>query len=422
MEHIKNKKTKIDYLIHVCTAIMVSSFIIFDMDYRVSYILFGMTMVIFGLLSLRNNLKIMVKIDSFHKHILLFILFAACSSIWSYNPYLALGKALTIMEILICMSVIYIYYSRYNSVSDLYTILMISGFIVAIYSVYKYGIANILLVLSLGDRLEDIFSNVNSIAMIISVAIIAFIYKVLFEKMGIFSTGLCSCLSIIGIVVIAATGSRKALVMLVLGGFLLFAVRFKSKSFLITILKVFIIIGIMYLILSQLRNVEMFKGIVDRMDGLVAMVTGKGVVDASASTREQFITIGIEQFKKNPILGYGMGNSGKVLVNAIGGKETYFHNNYVELLVCGGLVGTIIYYMIWLKPIKELLKYRKYETTAILSIIMAAILLVMDYGLVTYFDKLNYFYIMIMYICAKNLRRKQDESKEGLQKYFKNDL
>lgn len=44
---------------------------------------------------------------------------------------------------------------------------------------------------------------------------------------------------------------------------------------------------------------------------------------------------------------------------------------------------------------------------------MATILLAMDYGLVTYFDKLNYFYIMIMYICAKNLRRKRDESKES---------
>ena len=413
MEYV-NTKTKIDYLIHICTAIMISSFIIFDMDYRVSYILLGMTILIFGLLALRNNCKIVVKIDSFHKYILAFIAFAACSSIWSYNYNLAMRKALTILEILICMSVLYIYYSRYNSLSDLYTILMVSGFIVTIYSFYRYGIATIFLVLGRGDRLEDIFSNVNSIAMIISVAIITYIYKVLFEKMKIFSTGLCSCLSIMGIIVIAATGSRKALVMLILGGFLLFAIRFKSSSFLITVLKVLIIILIMYYILSQLRNVEMFKGIVDRMDGLIAMVTGKGTVDDSASTRAEFITIGIEKFKKHPILGYGMGNSGKVLADVIGGKETYFHNNYVELLVCGGLVGTIIYYMIWLKPIKEILIYRKYDTTAILSIIMAAILLAMDYGLVTYFDKLNYFYIMIMYICAKNLRRKRDESKESL--------
>lgn len=414
MEYV-NTKTKIDYLIHICTAIMISSFIIFDMDYRVSYILLGMTILIFGLLSLRNNFKITVKIDSFHKHILLFILFAVCSSIWSYNPYLALGKALTIMEILICMSVLYIYYSKYYSSSDLYTILMVSGFMVVMYSVYRYGIATIFLVLGSGGRLDTVFSNINSIAMIISIAIIAFVYKVLFEKMRIISIGVCSCLSIMGIIIIAATGSRKALVMLVLGGFLLFSIRFKSNSFFITVVKALTIIIIMYFVLLQLRNVEMFKGIVDRMDGLVAMVTGKGTVDASASTRAEFITIGIEKFKKHPILGYGIGNSGKVLVNAIGGKETYFHNNYVELLVCGGLTGTIIYYLIWIKPIKEIIKYRKFDTTAILSIIMAIILLVMDYGSVTYFEKLNYFYIMIVYICAKNLRRKKDESKDGLQ-------
>ncbi len=413
MEHV-NKKTKIDYLIHICTAIMISSFIIFDMDYRVSYILLGMTILIFGLLALRNNFKITVKIDSFHKYILSFILFAMCSSIWSYDPYLALGKTITIMEILICMSVLYLYYSSYYSVSDLYMILMISGFIVVIYSFYRYGIATIFAVLSSGERLDIVFSNINSIAMIISVAIIAFIYKVLFEKMEIVSIVLCSCLSIMGVIIIAATGSRKALVMFVLGIFLLFSVKYKSKYFIVTILKVVIITLIIYLVLLQLKDLALFNGIVNRMEGLGAMLTGKGRVDASAANREKFIVIGIEQFKKHPILGYGMGNSGKVLVSAIGGKETYFHNNYVELLVCGGLIGTIIYYLIWIKPIKEIIKYRRFDTTAILSIIMASILLVMDYGAVTYFEKLNYFYIMIMYICAKNLRRKRDESKENI--------
>lgn len=413
----ENKKNIIDYIIQICTAIMISSFIIFDMDYRVSYILIGMTMLIFGLIALRNRLKIWVRIESFHRYILLFIFYAVCSSLWIYKPHLAIQKAITVTEILICMSVLYIYYSRYDSISDLYTILMISGFIVVLYSVYKYGIRNIFSVLSRGDRLEDIFSNVNSIAMITSVAIIAFVYKILFKKSGIFSTLICSCLAVIGVIIIAATGSRKALVMLVLGAFLLFSIRFKSKHFIITLIEVCLVIGIMYFLLSQLKNIEMFKGIVDRMNGLVAMMTGKGSLDASASTRAKFITIGIEQFKKRPILGYGMGSSGKVLADVIGGKETYFHNNYVELLVCGGLVGTIIYYLIWLKPIKDIFKYRKYDTTAILSLIMAAILLVMDYGVVSYFDKLNYFYIMIMYICAKNLRRKRNEYKKGLQNY-----
>lgn len=51
----ENKKNKIDYIIHICTAIMISSFIMFDMDYRVSYILLGMTMLTFALIALRNR-------------------------------------------------------------------------------------------------------------------------------------------------------------------------------------------------------------------------------------------------------------------------------------------------------------------------------------------------------------------------------
>lgn len=413
MGHV-NSKNNIDSLIHICTTIIIASFIIFDMDYRVSYILVVMTMLIFALVAVRNNFKVTVKIESFHKQILAFILFAIMSSVWAYSPYLALVKASTIVEILVCMSVLYMYYSRYYSVSDLYTILMISGFIVVIYSFYRYGIANIFYVLSCGDRLESIFSNINNVAMISSVAIISFIYKVLFERLSIINMGICSGLSILGMIIIAATGSRKALVMLVVSVFLLFSIRFKSRHFVFTIIKATVIIFILGFILMQLKDVAIFKGIVNRMESLIAMVTGNGRVDVSAENRAKFISIGMNQFMKHPILGYGMGNSGKVLVNAIGGKETYFHNNYVELLVCGGLVGTIVYYLIWIKPIKEIIKYRKFDTAAILSIIMASILLVMDYGAVTYFEKINYFYIMIMYICAKNLRRKKDESQESV--------
>lgn len=91
----ENKKNIIDYIIQICTAIMISSFIIFDMDYRVSYILIGMTMLIFGLIALRNRLKIWVRIESFHRYILLFIFYAVCSSLWIYKPHLAIQKAIT---------------------------------------------------------------------------------------------------------------------------------------------------------------------------------------------------------------------------------------------------------------------------------------------------------------------------------------
>lgn len=87
------------------------------------------------------------------------------------------------------------------------------------------------------------------------------------------------------------------------------------------------------------------------MEGLLAMVTGNGEIDHSAQVRQDMFKLGISIFKDNPIFGIGMGQCSYLYTKYIG-HDCYLHNNYAELLANGGVVGTYLFYRIYLSVIK----------------------------------------------------------------------
>src|SRR5699024_3962119 len=80
-------------------------------------------------------------------------------------------------------------------------------------------------------------------------------------------------------------------------------------------------------------------------------------------------------------LGYGINNYIDLLGAAIG-EYAYSHNNYVELLVGVGLIGTVVYYLafiyIFRNAIRHLNNYSKFAIVTVITI------LIIDYGLVSY--------------------------------------
>lgn len=188
-------------------------------------------------------------------------------------------------------------------------------------------------------------------------------------------------------------------------------IRYKSRRFLNTFLKWSILLITGLIVLKVLSNFSFFTGINERMNGLFALITGKGTVDVSARIRQEYVVLGLAVFKKHPIIGIGMGASGTYL-NMITGANEYFHNNYIELLACGGIVGSVLYYRIWLYPLLILIKMRKKALhSSSLSIVLIFIFLIMDYGMVTYLSKNTYLYLMIFYVQVKQLHlyRKSDD-------------
>ena len=405
-------------LIWLLTVFLIASFYIFESYSWGKYILAVVAVLVFSISFFKDG-RISFIIQPFHFFVLFFAFYCFVSSIWAWSMDEAISKAFTIFQILICLSFLYMHYQKVDSIDSLMSAIMWAGYIIAIYSFISYGgFKDVIALLTRGTRLTNDYTNVNSIGMICAVACVIQVYRVVYNKLS-----WSALLMIPAILMIAATQSRKALVVLIFG--VLAVVVFKNinkKNFLKSFIKILIIVSVVTFCFYLLLQLEIFSGINERMEGLFASFFGKGEEDHSAWLRKQYRIIGLEQFYNTPIFGIGIGSS-HILTQRIG-ESTYLHNNFVELLACGGIVGFAIYYSIYAYLIYQLFKYRKYDKKGFaICIILLAIFLVMDYGMVSYYTKNQYFYFMLLFLEVKNIKRKAIENyKERNREYSKNCL
>jgi O-antigen ligase len=306
----------------------------------------------------------------------------------------AIDKAMTIFENLVCVTVFYWHYiTLENPVRSLLRAFMYSGYVLTCYTFIYSGMDVIMDVLYSSGRLGISFDNVNAVGMMCSVTIIIACYFAIYEKIS-----LSFILVIPTLLVMLASGSRKALIMLVLGIVLLNFFKAVAEKRLYSMIKFIFAIIVIMLILKATLSMTIFSGVYGRMEGLIASFTGEGKVDHSTYLRKWFIEVGFNIFKENPIIGVGMGNAH--IINAgITGRNTYLHNNFVELLADGGLIGFTLYYSIYAYILYMIVRKHLWVEKEV-QIIMAILLcrLVADYGMVSYYSKITYFYFMLFFI------------------------
>lgn len=403
-----NEKRISEKIIWLLVTFLFASFTIFDTNSWVSIILLGITFVIFILDVYQCHGKLKFKITSFHILILLFSLYCFISSLWAIRPNQAISKGTTVFEILVCMSFIYMHYSRGNTIKPLVNSVMWAGYTVVIYAICYYGLSTIQNIVSAGERLENSFANINEIGMLGAMAIVITLYNFFFidKRFKLSNIFLIPCT-----ILVAGSGSRKALIVVMFGLVSVIVSKYTSKNILKNIF-IWTILGVLlFLFLQWASTLEIFEGVMSRMDGLFNLLSGSGKVDHSAWLRQQYINEGIKQFKLHYVNGVGIGSSGAVLLESFG-SDTYFHNNFVELLACGGLIGFFIYYNIYLYIFNNLYKFRNIkEKYKFLSIIMIFILLFMDYASVSYYSKGRYFYFLILFLEISFIRQKAKQQR-----------
>ncbi|HEL1996351.1 O-antigen ligase family protein [Streptococcus suis] len=380
-----------DKIICALITFMIMSFYIFETASWGRYVLFGITILITLVYVANNCFKLPLVINkSFHLHIAIFALFCFASSIWAWNPFQAVSKGMTVFSILVCFSLFYPYFQQKRSIDLLLDAFMFSGYGIALYTVAYYGTSGIAEMLNGNIRLGNDFTNANSIGLITATScIIQFSYLLRKEKKK-YLIFLVPC-----IIALAISQSRKAMIFLVVGiAFLIMSNGSVRGSILKKAFNIFGGVIAVYLLIYSLSQLEIFSGVFHRFETLFESINGTRVEDI----RSVYRRIGMQQFYKTPILGIGIGNSLELL-ESVGQRRTYLHCNFVELLSSGGIVGFIIYYSIYFKLIVELWKYRKYRfTTTNLCIVLLFLMLIMDYGMVTYYDKQQYLYFMCFFL------------------------
>lgn len=325
-----------------------------------------------------------------------FLLFIMISTLWSINAKLTIYTlTINVFPIFCLMYSLARYIDSYARMVDIFKLIYVAGVISLIY-LYLF----IDLTMLAGNRInlamtdENLAENWNANAIGMNLALtILFGYLISKYSHNKIYWILWIVISLAMMVVIMLSGSRKAILCLIIP-FIIYALFNYRRHFFKALLLIVAAFGLVWLAL----NIPFFYDIIGRrIENMVVMLTGNdtGMEDTS---RRELIFLGLEWFEESPILGYGM-NCFRVLSNKVPrfmGQNFYAHNNYVELLVGGGIVGFSVYYSYVVVLLRRLFRHKGIYN--LYAVICLGIVLFMDFAEVSYYDVIMQLLILFAFI------------------------
>ena len=226
--------------------------------------------------------------------------------------------------------------------------------------------------------------NVNTVAMNLSVFALVIYYEILFEqKKKVWP------LFVICALFILLTGSKKGLMGIALAIILLSIFKYKWRAY-----KYVLPILLIGIILYILKNSPYFYSIIGRRINAFIVSLETDQTNGSTGERIGMYEIGWQIFKQSPIFGNGYGYFAN---NTIYG--TYSHNNYIEMLVSFGLLGTGLYYSLFVQLIICGLKKVAKDYHIILFICLIFMQISFDFASINYYD--NAMMYVVLFFASK---------------------
>lgn len=301
---------------------------------------------------------------------LLVIGIAAMSIFWSSAPSESILMTRKLVEIALIGNLLIAFIDRREKIMFFYKAFVVAGIVLIIRLLLTFPIS-----MWGTERLGNNFFNANEIGLYLAISSI-FAYQLSrYRHKSIYLVFI-----LIFFVVIGLTGSRKAILFLFVGISAL--LYFNSKSVSKKITSFILILGISVIGYKIIMNVPEFYEVLGiRLEKMINGILGEGNTDTSTMLRLSMIDTGINLFINKPNLGYGIST-----YSTISGFGMYSHNNYIELLVGIGIVGTLVFYSIYVYLIIRLFKFKKrvYSNPLLVGIVMLAML---EYGLVSYYNE-----------------------------------
>ena len=340
-------------------------------------------------------------------HLLLFMIFCFASSLWALYPRLAVSKTKDLLWVLITTLLVSLVCMSRASVEKILRLVMWTGYLISVYAFLFYGVKNVLEALG-KQRISNDAMNANTLGMSIAYAIIIQVYLILKER----KIRWYIVFLIPSFLVLAVSESRKAFLLLVAGAGLLILMKNASdpKRFKrVTRFGLILILGVVALVVAS--RMPMFAGIIHRLETFLNFFSGEGKIDNSTLNRVKLIELGVEIWREHPLLGIGMDNARMIGGEVFNKGEYYLHNNYMELLADGGLIGFLLYYsMPFLLLTRAVRQQRRWvEDDAMICVILLLLMLVLDIGFVSYDSRTNYLLYLAIYIEFRNKHTDKDK-------------
>ena len=262
--------------------------------------------------------------------------------------------------------------------------------------------------------------NANMLSML---CVYGFILCMYLRKIAFFSSRIYIFRMAFYLLVIFLTGSRKGLIMVFLAPMIIAFVFGRRKLF----RNVLIGIVAAIIVYVMIMNVEFLYNIIGvRMESLMLFFTEGTVSEGSLQSRLILSEIGMSYIREKPWTGYGydcfklvsgMGGQGVVDDGSFG---YYSHNNYIELLFGGGIIGFVLYYI----PMVYLLKkiFKGISKNACMPYLLALFIskLAVEYAYVSYYSRMDAYILAIILGCVliasrcRNCRAEEIITKDSL--------
>ena len=398
-------KQILGYSIWALTVFLLASFQIFDQYSWGRYSFVICSAVILFLVALKNDGKIHINFGIYHLLFLVFIIYVFLNCFWSQQSNETLSTVMVLLRIWFCFTLLYWAYSNLEDCSiSLVQSICASSYVIAIYSVFRYGWDNISIATH-EYRLDNEYANINSIAIFLAIGIICDLYLYFLHGFRIHSI-----ISFLSLFLLAASQSRKAIVALVFGILALLILKYtQNTGFLIKVIRTLFIILIIVFMLYFMSKLFVFSGLNHRVDQWLNSITGNGKADESSIVRNKLITIGLDTWWQHPFFGVGI-NTMTMITRGYLYSSYYTHNNYVELLSGGGVFAFAAFYSMHAYVIAKLIANKNNNYSLfVIGMVLMVVILVTDFGRVSYYSKTIHFFLLLLFIIVKEA----EKSREG---------
>lgn len=261
------------------------------------------------------------------------------------------------------------------------------------------------IITSIGDvyiRLGGELSAINKMARFAAIYVVVCTYYLFFEqkKWMLFFI-------VLGTIILAATQSRSGMLYVLFAVFSMIisynrmygAVKRQNLNIIILLL---ILAGIAFFAL----NPELAHRIFRRVFLLFSYLRDTtSLEDYSAYSRVRIAKEGISTFFENPLFGHGIGSGYAIL-----GSGEYYHNNFIQLLVETGIIGTVLYYVGLLRVYRENKNRIRKNKNAVLATALMLAQITGDLFNATYYHKETFIILGIcICICKADVERKESK-------------
>ena len=200
--------------------------------------------------------------------------------------------------------------------------------------------------------------------------------------------------------IVLFSGSRKALLALVLATVLIYTIGLeKKKNLIFAILGLVVVLFVGYQVI--MRNESLYQTIGRRVESMINAVFHGASESSSIDLREKYMALAWNFVKGSPIFGIGLGNFASK-----SGIGVYCHCDYLEVMCSYGVPIALLYYWPTISLMFKGMKVKQKTTLDYTMIIICAVLLLSFITMVMYISAYTQILIVIVYAYLNVINKK----------------